>query len=314
MSGFLIRRVLQMLLALLGVSIVVFALMHLVPGDPVRVALGTRFDQDLYDALRERAGLDRPLIEQYFTWLGNALTGDLGVSFRNGQPVTTLILERLPATITLAGAALFIALIVALPAGIISAVRSGSSLDYTVSAASQVGISMPDFWAGVMYILLFSLTLGWLPSSGFTPFGDGAIEWARHLILPALTIGLISGSIITRFVRSAVLEAMNQDYVLTARAKGLTEWQIVRRHVLPNAWIPIVTVVGLQLGFLLGGVVVVELVFAWPGLGRLALIAVKDRDFTVLQGSVLYIAFMFLAINLIVDIIYARLDPRVRVS
>ena len=303
-----------MLLALLGVSIVVFALIHLVPGDPVRVALGTRFDQDLYDALRERAGLDRPLIEQYFTWLGNAITGDLGVSFRNGQPVTTLILERLPATITLALAALLVALVVALPAGIISAIRSGSSLDYTVSAASQVGISMPDFWAGVMYILLFSLTLGWLPSSGFAPFGDGAVEWLRHLILPALTIGLISGSIITRFVRSAVLEAMNQDYVLTARAKGLTEWQVVRRHVLPNAWIPIVTIVGLQLGFLLGGVVVVELIFAWPGLGRLALVAVKDRDFTVLQGAVLYIAFMFLAINLIVDIIYARLDPRVRVS
>jgi peptide/nickel transport system permease protein len=314
MSGFLIRRILQMLLALLGVSIVVFALIHLVPGDPVRVALGTRFDQELYDALRERAGLDRPLIEQYFTWLGNAITGDLGVSFRNGQPVTTLIMERLPATITLALAALFVALVVALPAGIISAIRSGSSLDYTVSAASQVGISMPDFWAGVMYILLFSLTLSWLPSSGFVPFGDSPVEWLRHLILPALTIGLISGSIITRFVRSAVLEAMNQDYVLTARAKGLTEWQIVRRHVLPNAWIPIVTIIGLQLGFLLGGVVVVELIFAWPGLGRLALIAVKDRDFTVLQGAVLYIAFMFLAINLIVDIIYARLDPRVRVS
>lgn len=314
MSGFLIRRILQMLLALLGVSIVVFALMHLVPGDPVRVALGTRFDQELYDALRERVGLDKPLIEQYLSWLGNAVTGDLGVSFRNGQPVTTLILERLPATITLALAALFIALIVALPAGIISAVRSGSGLDYTVTAASQVGISMPDFWAGVMYILLFSLTLGWLPSSGFTPFGDGPVEWARHLVLPALTIGLISGSIITRFVRSAVLEALNQDYVLTARAKGLTEWQIVRRHVLPNAWIPIVTVVGLQLGFLLGGVVVVEVIFAWPGLGRLALTAVKDRDFTVLQGAVLYIAFMFLAINLVVDIIYARLDPRVRVS
>ncbi|MDJ0924140.1 MAG: ABC transporter permease [Acidimicrobiia bacterium] len=314
MSGFLVRRILQMLLALLGVSIVVFALMHLVPGDPVRVALGTRFDQDLYDALRERVGLDKPLIQQYFSWLGSAITGDLGVSFRNGQPVTTLIMERLPATITLALAALFIALVVALPAGIISAVRSGTGLDYTVSAASQVGISMPDFWAGVMYILLFSLTLGWLPSSGFAPFGDGIVEWARHLILPALTIGLISGSIITRFVRSAVLEALNQDYVLTARAKGLSEWQVVRRHVLPNAWIPIVTVVGLQLGFLLGGVVVTEVIFAWPGLGRLALTAVKDRDFTVLQGAVLYIAFMFLAINLIVDIIYARLDPRVRVS
>jgi peptide/nickel transport system permease protein len=303
-----------MLLALLGVSIVVFALIHIVPGDPVRVALGTRFDPDLYNTLRERAGLDKPLIEQYFTWLGHAIGGDLGVSFRNGQPVTTLILERLPATITLALAALFIALIVALPAGIISAVRSGSGLDYTVSAASQVGISMPDFWAGVMYILLFSLTLSWLPSSGYTPFSEDAVEWAKHLILPALTVGLISGSIITRFVRSAVLEALNQDYVLTARAKGLTEWQIIRRHVLPNAWIPIVTIVGLQLGFLLGGVVVVEYIFAWPGLGRLALLAVKDRDFTVLQGCVLYIAFMFLLINLVVDIIYARIDPRVRVS
>jgi len=303
-----------MVLALLGVSIVVFALMHLVPGDPVRVALGTRFNQDLYDAMTERAGLDKPLLQQYFSWLGSALSGDLGVSFRNGQPVTTLILERLPATVTLALAALLIALLVALPAGIISAVRSGSSLDYTVSAASQVGISMPDFWAGVMYILLFALTLRWLPSSGFVAFGDSPWEWARHLILPALTIGLISGSVITRFVRSAVLEALNQDYVLTARAKGLSEWQIVHRHVLPNAWIPIVTVVGLQLGFLLGGVVVTEVIFAWPGLGRLALTAVKDRDFTVLQGAVLYIAFMFLVINLIVDIVYARLDPRVRIS
>lgn len=314
MRRFLFRRFLQMLLALLGVSIVVFALMHIVPGDPVRVALGTRFDEELYNTLRERMGLDRPLVEQYVSWLGGALTGDLGVSFRNGQPVTTLILERLPGTITLAFAALAIALLVALPAGIISAVRSGSALDYAVSTASQVGISLPDFWAGVMYILLFSLALGWLPSSGFTPIGDSFVGWLRHLILPALTVGLISGSIITRFVRSAVLEALNQDYVLTGRAKGLSEWQIVRRHVLPNAWIPIVTVVGLQLGFLLGGVVVTEVIFAWPGLGRLALTAVKDRDFTVLQGAVLYIAFMFLAINLIVDAIYAMLDPRVRVS
>ncbi len=314
MRRFLFRRFLQMLLALLGVSVVVFALMHIVPGDPVRVALGTRFDEELYNSLRERMGLDRPLVEQYVSWLGRALSGDLGVSFRNGQPVTTLILERLPGTITLPLAALFIAMLVALPAGIISAVKSGSPLDYAVSGASQVGISLPDFWAGVMYILLFSLALGWLPSSGFTPIGESFVGWLRHLILPALTVGLISGSIITRFVRSAVLEALNEDYVLTGRAKGLSEWQIVRRHVLPNAWIPIVTVVGLQLGFLLGGVVVTEVIFAWPGLGRLALTAVRDRDFTVLQGAVLYIAFMFLAINLIVDAIYAMLDPRVRVS
>lgn len=303
-----------MLLALLGVSIVVFSLMHIVPGDPVRVALGTRFDQELYDTLRARMGLDRPLVEQYLSWLRGAVSGDLGVSFRNGQPVTELILERLPATLTLAAAALFVALIVALPAGIISAVRSGTALDYAVSAASQVGVSLPDFWAGVMYILLFSLTLGWLPSSGFEQFGAGIGDWLRHLVLPAVTVGLISGSIITRFVRSAVLEASNQDYVLTARAKGLSEWQIVWRHILPNAWIPIVTVVGLQLGFLVGGVVVVEVIFAWPGLGRLALTAVKDRDFTVLQGAVLYLSSMFLVINLFVDIVYAWIDPRVRVS
>ncbi len=314
MQGFLVKRILQMLVALIGVSIVVFSLMHIVPGDPVRVALGTRFDQELYDTLRARMGLDRPLVEQYFKWLRGAITGDLGVSFRNGQPVTTLILERLPATLTLAGAALLVALTVALPAGIISAIRSGTGLDYAVSIASQVGISLPNFWAAVIYILVFSLTLGWLPSSGFVPISAGVGRWLRHLILPAVTVGLISGSIITRFVRSAVLEALNQDYVQTAWAKGLSEWQIVRNHVLPNAWIPIVTVIGLQLGFLMGGVVVVEVIFAWPGLGRLALNAVKDRDFTVLQGSVLYLASMFLAINLIVDVIYAFIDPRVRVS
>jgi peptide/nickel transport system permease protein len=312
--GFLMKRLFQMLLALLGVSVVVFALIQIVPGDPVRVALGTRFDQQLYDSLRARLGLDRPLIQQYFSWLGGALTGDLGVSFRNGEPVTKLILERLPATITLALSALFFALIVALPAGIISAVRTGTVLDYAVSAASQVGISLPDFWAGVMYILLFSLTLGWFPSSGFASISEGFLPWLSHLVLPSLAVGLISGSIITRFVRSAVLEALNQDYVRTARAKGLSEAQIVFRHVLPNAWIPIVTVVGLQLGFLLGGVVVTEVIFAWPGLGRLALTAVKDRDFTVLQGAVLYIAFMFLVVNLVVDVIYAWLDPRVRYS
>lgn len=312
MTGYVVRRVLQMLIALLGVSIIVFALVHLVPGDPVRVALGTRFDPDIYEALRERAGLNEPLVVQYFTWLGNAVTGDLGVSFRSGQPVTTLLLQRLPATITLAFSALFVALVVSIPLGILSAVRSGSKLDYVATASSQVAVSVPDFWAGIMYILLFSLLLGWLPPSGYTSFLESPIDWLRHLALPALTIGLISGSIIFRFVRSAVLEALHQDYTRTARAKGLTERQVIWRHVMPNAWIPIVTVVGLQLGFLLSGVIVVEVIFAWPGLGRLALLAVQDRDFTVLQGAVLLIAFIFLLINLIVDILYGWLDPRVR--
>jgi peptide/nickel transport system permease protein len=313
-SRFLLRRLGMTLIALLGVSTIVFALAKMIPGDPVRLALGTRFTEESYNAKRAALGLDQPLIQQYFSWLGNAVRGDLGVSFRNSEPVTSEVLARLPATLTLAAAALFIALLIAIPVGIISAVKSGSKLDYAATAASQVGVSVPDFWAGIMYILLFSLTWGLLPPSGYVPIGESFTGWLEHLILPALTVGLISGSIITRFVRSAVIEALNQDYVRTARARGLTERAIVFKHVLPNAAIPIVTVIGLQLGFLLGGVVVVEVIFAWPGIGRLALDAVESRDYTVLQGAVLYLAAVFLLVNLIVDVLYVVLDPRAEIS
>lgn len=303
-------RLLAMLVAMLGVATMVFALVHMIPGDPVRNSLGTRFNQELYDTKRAEAGLDKPLVEQYVRWLGNAVRGDLGVSFRSDRPVTEVVLERLPATLSLAAAALLIAVVIAIPVGLVSAVRSGSKLDYAATAASQVGVSVPDFWAGIMYILLFALTLAWLPPSGYvSPFEDFG-GWLQHLVLPAMTVGLVSGSILTRFVRSAVLEAYNQDYVRTARAKGLSTWQVVFRHVVPNAAIPIVTVIGLQLGFMLGGVVVVETIFAWPGIGRLALTAVEDRDYTVLQGAVLYLAFVFLLVNLLVDVLYAVLDPR----
>lgn len=313
MAPYLVRRLGQLVLAMVGVATIVFLLVHLIPGDPVRIALGTRFDQEVYEAQREAAGFDDPIVVQYGRWLGNAVTGDLGESFRSGRPVTDVVLERLPGTLTLAFGALFVALLVALPVGVLSAVRSGSKLDYAATAVSQVGVSVPDFWAGIMYILLFSLTWSLLPPSGYVSPFESFGGWLEHLVLPSLTIGLISGSILTRFVRSAVLEALNQDYVRTARAKGLRERSIVLHHVLPNAAIPIVTVVGLQLGFLLGGVVVVEQIFAWPGLGRLALTAVEDRDYTVLQGAVLYLAFTFLAINLVVDLLYAFLDPRVEV-
>jgi peptide/nickel transport system permease protein len=205
-----------------------------------------------------------------------------------------------------------VAVTVALPLGVVSAMRSGSKLDYTATAASQIGISVPDFWAGIMYILLFALTLRWLPPSNYVSPSESVGEWLRHLVLPALTVGLVSGSILFRFVRSAVLEAAGQDYVRTARAKGVSEWRLLRHHILPNAWVSIVTVIGLQLGFLLGGVVVVEVIFNWPGIGRLALIAVNNRDFTLLQGTVLYIALMFLLVNLVVDVLYAALDPRIK--
>ncbi|MBN2624028.1 MAG: ABC transporter permease [Acidimicrobiales bacterium] len=311
MTRYLVRRLGQAVVVLFGVSVAVFSIIHLVPGDPVRLALGTRFNQQTYDALVARAGLDDPLIAQYVNWLGNAVRGDLGVSFRSGQPVTDLILERLPATMSLALAAIVVALLIALPLGLVSALRPRSAVDYVATFASQAGLSIPDFWLAIVAILLFSLTLGWLPSSGYVPLTDDPVEWARHLVLPAVVVGTVSGAILTRFVRSSALEALSQDYTRTARAKGLPARTVINRHVLRNALVPVITVTGIQLAYLLSGVVVVEVVFAWQGLGQLALQAVETRDYPLLQGAVLLFAVFFLVVNLIVDLIYAVVDPRI---
>ncbi len=313
MARFVVRRVGQAAVALLGVSIVVFALMHLVPGDPVRTGLGTRFDPELYQALVARHGLDRPILVQYVDWLARALTGDLGVSFRTGRPVTEGLAQRLPATAWLAFAAVLIGLVIALPAGIISAVRQGKVADYAANAFSQFGVSVPDFWYGILLILVFAQILGWLPPSGYVSPLEDPVQGLRRLVLPAVTAGVVTGAILTRFVRSAVLEAMSADHVRFARAKGLPWRYVLRHHVLRNAWNPIITITGVQLGTLLGGIVVVEVVFAWPGIGRLALDAVVRRDYPMLQGAVMFIALAFLVINLIVDLIYAKLDPRISV-
>jgi peptide/nickel transport system permease protein len=313
-TGYTIRRVLQAVLVLWGVSVIVFALIHLVPGDPVRLALGTRFDPETYQALRHRAGLDEPLVVQYFDWIGSGLTGDLGVSFRSGQPVTLMILERLPATLSLAGGAIDVALAIALVLGILSALRPRSWFDHTATVVSQVGISVPEFWMGILLILVFALRFRWLPSAGYVPLTEDPLGWAAHLVLPAVSVGLVSGSILTRFVRSSVLEAMGQNYVRTARSKGLPEAVVVGRHAVRNALVPIVTVTGVQLAYLLSGVVVVEIVFAWRGLGLLSLQAVQSRDYPVLQGAVLLFAVVFLVINLAVDLLYAYLDPRISYS
>jgi peptide/nickel transport system permease protein len=311
LAWYVMRRVGQALLALLGVSIVVFALMHLVPGDPIRAAMGTRFDPELYQVFLERSGLDQPIPVQYVDWLGSALTGDLGVSFRTGQPVTAILLDRLPATALLAVGALLIGLIVALPAGILSAVRQGKAVDYLANGFAQIGVSVPDFWYGILLILVFAATLGWLPPGGYVPILEDPVEGLRRLLLPAVTAGVVTGAILTRFVRSSVLESLNAEHVRLARAKGLPWRYVLRHHVLRNAWIPIVTVTGLQLGTLLGGIVIVEVVFSWPGLGREALLAVERRDYPVLQGAVLLIAAAFLLINLLVDLLYTKLDPRI---
>ncbi|MGI9017692.1 MAG: ABC transporter permease [Euzebya sp.] len=311
MASYVLRRVLQALGVLIGVSVLVFAIIHLVPGDPVRLALGTRFDQGTYDALRARAGLDQPLLQQYLSWAGGLLTGDFGVSFRSGQTVLDLVLQRLPATLSLAFVAVAVALLIAIPLGVLSAIRQGRPTDRIATAISQFGISVPDFWLGILLILLFSLTLGWLPASGYVPISENPLEWARRLILPGITVGVVSGAVLTRFVRSSVLESLGEDFVRTAQSKGLSERRIIRDHVLPNALVPVITVTGLQLAYLLSGVVVVEAVFAWPGLGQLALDAVQDRDYPVLQGAVMLFAAFFLLVNLLVDLLYAVVDPRI---
>jgi peptide/nickel transport system permease protein len=311
---FLARRVAYSLVVLVGVLIVVFALVQLVPGDPVRIALGTRYTPEAYEALRSASGLDRPLIAQFFSYLGNALTGDLGVSFRNGDPVTATLLDRLPATVSLGLVGIVFALLIAVPAGIWAALREGRVSDAIVRVSSQFGVSVPDFWLGILLIALFSSTLGWLPTSGYRPLFDDPAGWLRHIVLPGLTVGLVAAAIMTRYIRSAVLEVASMGYVRTARSKGLAPRVVTLRHTVRNALIPVLTITGIQLATILGGVIVVEVVFAWPGLGRLVYNAVAARDYPVIQGAVLLMAALFLLINLIVDALYAVADPRIRLS
>lgn len=312
MLRYLLRRAVQALVVLVGAAVLVFFLLQLVPGDPVRSAMGTRFDPEVYEELRAAAGLDRPLHEQLVNYLAGAATGDFGVSFRNGESVFELVVARMPATISLAVAALIIALLISFPLGIVSAMRRGTMVDHVARIGSQIGISVPDFWLGIMLILVLTSWLGLLPPSGYTPVTEDPLDWLRHVIMPALAVGLISGSILTRFIRSATLESNDQDFARTARAKGLHESVVMRDHVLRNAMVPIITVAGIQLASLLGGVIVVEVLFAWPGLGRLTYDAVLARDYTVVQGAVLLVAAIFLVANLVVDLLYALIDPRIR--
>lgn len=308
---YILQRLLTTLAVLLGVTFAVFLIIQLVPGDPARVILGVQANDENVAALRERLGLNEPFLVQYRNWLTNAMRGDLGKSLITGQDVTPQITGRLPATLQLAAAALLIGLVIALPVGIISALKPGSKLDHLTSVLSQVGVAIPDFWMAIMLILLFSLTLGWLPARGYTPIQESFTGWLRHITLPAATLGIISGAIQTRFVRSAMLEVLSENYVRTGHAKGLPRRKVTVGHALPNAMITIVTIIGLQITALLSAVVVVEVVFGWPGLGRLALEAVLDRDYPLLQGAVLTMAAMLTLVNLGVDLLYFALDPRI---
>jgi ABC-type dipeptide/oligopeptide/nickel transport system permease component len=303
MTVYLLRRLAQAVLVLLGVSFVVFFILYLT-GDPALVLLPPDATAEDIRKFREAMGFNDPFIVQYGRFLGGALRGDFGQSVRHGEPAFPLVLERLPATFQLSGAALLVALVLAIPAGVISAVRRNSVVDYVATVIALLGQSMPTFWLGIMLILIFSVQLNLLPSSG-----RGGLE---HLALPAVTLGLFTTARITRLTRSGMLEVLNQDYIRTARAKGVSARPVVWKHALKNAAIPIVTIVGIELGTLLGGSVITETIFAWPGVGRLSVQAIYNRDYPVVQAAVFLLASTFVLVNLVVDLLYTYLDPRIR--
>jgi peptide/nickel transport system permease protein len=312
MIRFIVRRLLAMVVVLFGISVVVFLLVHLVPGDVVAVLLGPRTSPQASAALREIFGLNDPIYIQYLHWLGDVLRGDFGTSLRTGQPVLGQVIDRFGVTLELTGLALLLALAIGIPAGILGAVKQYSKTDYAVTIFALAGLSIPEFLLATLLILLLSLEWRFLPPSGYVPFGEDPIQNLKLMIMPAIALGLGAASYITRMTRSSVLETLRQDYIRTAYAKGLRGMVIVIRHALKNALIPVVTVIGIQLGYLLGGAVIVEAIFAVPGVGRYALDGINMRDYPVVQGTVLFITIVFVTVNLIVDVLYAYLDPRIR--
>jgi peptide/nickel transport system permease protein len=314
MIVFLGRRLLLTIPTLLGVALVVFLLMRAIPGDVVTQLVGVEQEvsPERMAELRRIFGLDLPIHVQFGQWLGAALQGDLGTSLRTGRSIMGDLLLRFPATLQLSVMSLGIALALALPIGILAARFRGRWPDYLGSAFVLVGLSVPSFFLGILLILLFSLRLGWLPPAGFVPFMEDPGESLRRMILPALSLGLILAAATTRIMRSTMLEVLSRDYVRTARAKGLSEQRVTMTHALRNALIPVVTVVGLQFGSLLGGTVIIEQVFSIPGVGRFALEGINLRDYPVVQGAVLVISGAFVFVNLLVDVLYAVIDPRVR--
>jgi ABC-type dipeptide/oligopeptide/nickel transport system permease component len=302
MLRFLLKRLWHTVFVVIGISVISFFFIHL-SGDPVMLMLPADASNQEIETLREQLGFNDPLYEQYFRFAYKAIQGDFGNSLYYKIPAMQLILERLPASLELATAAMLIALVVAIPIGIISAVRRGSLIDMGSMLGALFGLSMPHFWLGIMLILLFSVQLGWLPTSGRGGFS--------HLIMPSVALGLSLTAMFARLTRSVMLEVLNLDYIRTARSKGLRERVVISKHALKNALIPIVTVAGMQFGFLLGGTVIIETVFAWPGVGRLVVQAIFNRDYPLVQSIVLVLALIFVAVNFLVDMLYMYLDPQI---
>ena len=316
MLNFLLRRLLVNLPILFGITVIVFFVASKMPGDAVLAMISNETPQaeDLIKLRRGQLGLDLPLYEQYFRWLGQLLQGHLGYSFQTGEPVLDILWARIPATIELMGAALLLAIVLGVVMGVVSALKQYSSTDYTFTFLGFTGISIPDFFLGMVLVYLFAIRWPLFPTSGMTTAGEAfsLADNLRHLVLPALALGLVRTATFMRYTRNSVLEVMNNDYVRTARAKGLGEWLVVTRHILRNALVPVVTVIGLTLPVLFGGSVVIEMIFQWPGIGLMFISAVTGRDSPVIMGYVLFSAVMVQVCNLLTDLAYSFLDPRIR--
>lgn len=314
MKGFIARRLLSLIPALFVVSIVVFMIIHLTPGDPATIMLGDEADRRQIEQLRSELGLDLPLAEQYAKWMWGVLQGNLGHSVFMNEPVTRSIADSLAPTLSLSALALVIAIVMGIPLGITAARHRGTIVDQLFMGVSLLGISIPAFLLGLLLTLLFAVQLGWLPVAGYRPLSAGLWEHLRFLILPAFALGTMQAALIARMTRSSMLEIMNANFIKTARAKGVKERVVIYRHVLKNAFIPIVTVIGQTLATLVAGAVVTEAIFNIPGIGQLIVNSVKRRDYAVIQGVVLFVTFSYVFINLLIDLLYGAIDPRVRLS
>ncbi|CAN5887126.1 ABC transporter permease [soil metagenome] len=316
MIGYAIRRMGHLIPILIGISILTFGMMTLIPGDPAQALLGSYATRENVAALRADMQLDRPLVVQYATWVWHALSGDLGRSYSLDRPVTAVVLDRLGNTLILASSAFVVSVTLGLTAGLVGAVWRGRWPDRVMTTTALVGLSTPTFWLAMILVVVFSVSLGWFPSSGMAkPYGGGGVlDVLKHLVLPALALGMIASGVIARLTRSSMLEVLGQEYLRTARAKGLPERVVILKHAFKNALVAIIPVIGVQIGFLLGGAVYIETIFNWPGVGSMLVIAIQKRDILLVQGGVLIIAVAYVLINLAADLIQAAIDPRIRVQ
>jgi peptide/nickel transport system permease protein len=314
MLAFTLARIIQSIPLVFGATIVVFVLMRMVPGDPASIYAGPEAPQEVIQAVRKNFGLDKPLPLQYTSWLSKVLRGDLGKSYLSSIPVSDLLKQRIPATLELTFAAMLPTILIGIPSGVVAALKSGGRVDAIITTFAGLNVALPSFWLGILAIYFFSVVLDWLPPGGRVSITSDPIQGAKYLLLPAVTLSLVTTAALSRLVKSAMLEVLHEDYVRTARSKGLTNNQVILHHILRNAMVPVITVLSFQFGRLLGGAIVIESVFAWPGVGRLVLSSLANRDYAVIQGVLLTLVLVFIAINLVTDIAYGLLDPRIRVG